>query len=154
MAAQKNRKRKRDKDERSSDLSLTPRFHYIYSYNNDDRFELLFAPSLHHDFAEDGESSVQYRDMRASFFKELTERWSVSGENAFSLSKNDNGNRETAEEETAEPESSTAEDGSVNSSPDLSAETDNTRYYRNRLRMSIAMILKRKKMIMTATPHI
>ncbi len=131
VAVQKNRMRKKDKDERSSDLSLTPRFHYIYSYNNDDSFELFFAPSLHHDFAEDGESSLQYRDIRASFFKELTKRWSLSGENAFSLGKND----DSEEEQTEEPEISTAEDGSVKSSPELSAETDNTRYYRNRLSM-------------------
>ncbi len=135
MTARKTRERRKKEDSRSNDLSLTPRFHYIYSYNNDDNFELLFAPSLHHDFAEDGESSLQYRDIRASFFKELTERWSLSGRDSFSLTKNDDENDNAAEEQTAEPEISTAVDGNPDSSPDLSAETNSTRYYRNRLSM-------------------
>ncbi len=130
--ARKKRELGKKEDSRSNDLFLVTRFHYIYSYNNDDKFELFFAPSLHHDFAEDGETSLQYESVRASLFNELTERWSVAVDDSFSLTKDDD-DRDVGQEQNGEVPDSAAGDGRADSPPDLSAETDNTRYYRNRL---------------------
>ncbi len=119
------------KDEKGNTLSLIPRFRYIYSYNEKDSLELLVAPSLDYDFSDDKGVSLHYNDVRGSFFKEISERWSFSGENVFSLTDNNDDGQESnsAQRQTVVDDAVTK--GSDSSAPTLDEENDNVRYYRN-----------------------
>ncbi len=117
--------------EKSNKLSLIPRFRYIYSYNENDSFELLVAPSLDYDFSDDEGVSLHYNDVRGSFFKEISERWSFSGEDVFSLTDNNDEEQESnsAERQTAADDAVTK--GADSSAPTLDEEKGDVRYYRN-----------------------
>ncbi len=130
------------KHEQGNDTALVTRFHYIYTYNKNDTFELFVAPSLHYDFSDDEkEASLQYNDVRGSFFKNITDKWSVFGENTFSLTENgdkkgvgeQNSEEEVAAEGGAEgiAEEASSADADPAAPPSLDEENDDVLYYRN-----------------------
>ncbi len=132
------------KHEQGNDAALVTRFHYIYTYNKDDTFELFVAPSLHYDFSDDEkEVSLQYNDVRVSFFKNITGHWSVFGENTFSLSENNDktdGSEDVAAEESAAEgggeAATTGADADPTAAPGLAEENDDVLYYRNHTALS------------------
>ncbi len=124
-----------NEDSRADDIALTVRLHYIYTYNENDSFELFLAPSLQHDFAEEGETSLQYNNIQGSFFKEITGKWGIFGKETFSLKKNGNEENTIGEDmqTKSEEENPADKDSPRISTSELSEETHNIRYYKNKI---------------------
>lgn len=118
--------------ERTSEVALTPQLHYIYTYNEDDTVELLFAPSLRHNFADEEGSFLDFDTISTSFYTSITKEWSVFGGNAFSLTnKNGEDGANGPEEESASSATSSPVDRSQGGTPVLSEERGHVRHYQN-----------------------